>query len=246
VAPYQGDDMFWFKKQKVYMDAFTSRPEVFNFAPIEKATKFVPSWWKNLPNPEVSFKNYDAGQQNNMKHCAGFINYFKESFSIPMWSDLNLEIGAQGTTDYRWQFSDKISSLIVHPAPQRGTYLNKNKYQHFKLDTPWIIKTNKLILCSWSAPTWSLEEPEKIVFFPAIVDFYNQCHTAINIACPRDFQTKEIFIPFGQPLIHIIPMTEKEVILKTHLVSDLELEKIDRSTFFELTFVNAFSKLKKQ
>jgi hypothetical protein len=237
--------MFFFKKQKVYMDAFTSRPEVYEFAPIEKSINYLPTWWKSLPKCEVSFENYDSFRQRSMKHCIGFLNYFKKSYVIPMWSDLNLQIGKEGTLTYRWQFADHVSSIEVHHAVQRGAYLDEHKYQHFKLSSPWTIKTNKLIYFSWSGAVWNLEEPEKIICFPAVTEYYNQSATAINIACKRDVQTKEIFIPFRQPLVHIIPMTEKDVVLKTHLVSNSEIKKIENSTFYGLSFINSYSKIKK-
>lgn len=227
------------------MDAFTSRPEVYEFAKIDKATNHIPPWWKNLPKVPVSFENIDSGKQTNMKHCIGFIDYFKNSFVIPMWSDLNLMVGKEGTTDHRWQFADKMSSLKVHPANQRGVYLNEVKYQHFKLETPWAIKTNKLVYFSWSGATWNTKEPEKIIYFPAVIDFYNQTALNINIACRRSDQEKEILIPLRQPLVHILPMTEKEIILKTHLVSEIEMLRIRKATYSLLSFSNSYLKLKR-
>ncbi len=227
------------------MDVFTSRAEIYNFAQINKAINYLPTWWKNLSKREVSFENYDTQNQRSMKHCIGFIDYFKKSYVIPMWSDLNLQIGKEGTAEHRWQFADESSSITVHAANQRGTYLEQKKYQHFKIENPWVSKTNKLVYFSWSGAVWNLDEPEKIIFFPAVIEFYNQSSASINIACKRQNQTQEIFIPFGQPLVHIIPITEKEVVLKTHLVSDLELQKIKKSTFYPLSFVNSYSKIKK-
>lgn len=227
------------------MDAFTSRPEVYEFAPIDKAINYLPAWWKNLPKLEVSFHNMDTANQINMKHCIGFLDYFKNSFVVPMWSDLNLMLGKEGTAEYRWQYADKVSSLTVHSVKQRGTYLDELKYQHFKIETPWAIKTNKLISFSWSSATWNMEEPEKIIVFPGVIEFYNQPNLNVNIACRRGDKTQELLIPFRQPLVHLIPMTEKEIIFKTHLVSNVEMARIRSSTFAPLSFIGSYSKLKR-
>lgn len=237
--------MILFRKQKVYMDAFTSRPEVHEFAPIDKAINYLPTWWKNLPKLQVSFHNMDMANQKNMKHCIGFLDYFKNSFVVPMWSDLNLMFGKEGSTEYRWQYADGLSSLTVHSANQRGVYLDQFKYQHFKIETPWVIKTNKAISFSLSGAVWNMEEPEKIILFPGIIEFYNQAGLNVNIACRRGAESQEVLLPLRQPLAHLTPMTEKEVVLKTHLVSDAEINRIQKSTFFPLSFINAYSKLKR-
>jgi hypothetical protein len=237
--------IFLFSKNKVVLDCFTSRPEVHKFAPIDNAINYLPTWWKNISKSQISFDNMDMDKGKNMKHCIGFLDYFRNSFVMPMWSDLHLMFGKEGSIDFRWQYADETSSLAVHTANQRGAYLDERKYQHFKIEPPWIFKTNKLIPFSLSSAVWNLEEPEKIILFPGILNFYNQTALNINIACRRGVEPQEILIPLRQPLAHLIPMTEKKVILKTHLVSDAEISRIQKSTFFPLSFINSYSKLKK-
>jgi hypothetical protein len=237
--------IFLFPKKKVVLDCFTSAPEVFEFVPIVEATKCLPTWWKELPKNKVCFKSLDNLEATNMKHCVGFTDLYKNSFVIRMWSDLLLGIGKIGTTDYRWGYADKKSSLTFHPAVQRGSYLNEKEYQHFKLDSPWILKTNRYVNFFWAGATWNMEQPEKIIWLPAVNNYYHQASTSINFMCKRENETKEVLIPFAEPLIYITPLTEHEVVLKNHLVSNLELNTIENRTKFMSSFVGSYSKLRK-
>lgn len=237
---------FKFIKNKIVLDCFTCRADVFQYSKITEASQYIPNWWKNLPKPEVSFKNFDKNQVSNMRHCVGFIELFKNSFVIPMWSDLLLQIGREGTNEYRWQYADRVSSLTIHPAHQRGTYLDELKYQHFKLGSPWVLKTNRYVKFCWSGAVWNMDKPEQIIWLPAVDDYYYQTSTTINFMCKREKELTEIIIPFKQPLVYLTPMTERKVILKTHLVSENELKRVgggmNSSCFFGSYFKQKRSK----
>jgi hypothetical protein len=237
--------IFLFPKKKIVLDCFTSDPEVFQFVPIVESAKCFPNWWKELPKSKVCFKNIDASNVSNMRNCTGLVDLYKNSFSIRMWSDLLLQIGKAGTTEYRWQYADNKSTLSIHSAEQRGTYLNKEEYQHFKLNTPWVLKTNRHVNFFWSGATWNTNQPEKIILLPAILNYYYQASASINFMCKRASEVEEILIPFNQPLVHITPLTEHKVILKNHLVSNEELNTIKKRTTFISSFINSYGKLKK-
>ena len=238
--------IFLFPKKKIILDCFIDRPEVFEFAKIAKASEYLPSWWKNLPKPKISFKDLIDNGTANMRHCAGFVELFRNSFVIPMWSDLLLEIGKEGTTDYRWQYADNKSSLKIHPAKQRGAYLDEYKYQHFKLNSPWQLKTKKDIKFVWSGAIWNMERPEELIWLPAVDNYYYQTATTINFMCRRSEENKEILIPFKQPLIYLTPATDKKISIKLHLVSSQDLYNINNKTFFPSSFTNSYGKLKKE
>ena len=125
---------FFFKKPTITLDCFTTQSNVYHGAPIEKATKFFPEWWKNIPN-----HTYDESgfyEMMNMKRCSGFIDYYKKGIMIPMWSDFAIDIKPLPSQQYRWQFSDGITEAEIHNSFQRGDYLQPPKYCHVKINTP--------------------------------------------------------------------------------------------------------------
>lgn len=213
--------MFFFKKPEIVVDCFTTDEGLIKTMPIEQSTRFMPDWWKKLEKQHISpDRFYPSG---TMKQCRGFVDYYAGSITIPMWSDLAVKVNED--SQYIWQFSDRKSDANVHGAEQRGTYLPDNKYGHMKLVSPWAIKTKEAIDWVWSQPTWNFDAPEEILIPPAILNFHKQFACNVNmffdVTTPREF-----IIPFGQPMAHITPITEKKTVIKRHLVSREEFERI--------------------
>ena len=72
--------------------------------------------------------------------------------------------------------------------------------------------------------------------------FYYQHATHINLLIQDN---KEIFIPFKQPILHLIPLTEREVVVHHHLVSEVEFER-DRNRSHQVSFIGSYFKTKKE
>ena len=73
---------FKFIKNKIVLDCFTARADVFEHSKIARASEYVPQWWKSLPKPEISFEKIAKNEVSNMKGCVGFTELFKNSFVI--------------------------------------------------------------------------------------------------------------------------------------------------------------------
>jgi hypothetical protein len=232
--------MFFFKRKEIVLECFTNRPELILDAPIDRAHKYMPEWWKSLPKP--CLKSGEMVAEVNMRHCPGIVELYKHSIVIPMWSDLKLDIGGNTTEPYgcRWQFADRQSGMAIHNPSERGVYLPDKHYQHLKLDTPWCLKTNKLVKWAWFGATWNAESPESVIVPPAIDEYYHQHSSSINLFVPRTEQRRELLIPFRQPLVFLTPLTEHNLKLKHTLVSDEELRKIDTSGGYTPKFFNSY------
>lgn len=237
--------MHFFKKREIVLECFTDRPELITDAPIDKAYNYMPEWWKALPRP--CLKQGEMSANANMRHCPGIVELYKNSIAIPLWSDLKIMVVAKSdeSREYRWQFADKVSTISVHPASQRGDYLPEQSYQHLKLDTPWMLKTNKFVKWAWYGAVWNVDAPESFIVPPGVDEYYYQHSSNINIFVPKNNEIKEVVIPFRQPLVLLTPMSDEKVRVKHTLVSREELLKIDHVGSYTPKFFNSYYTKKK-
>lgn len=230
--------LLFFLKKPLVVDAFC--PESYNFAyelaPIDYSHKFYPNWWKTLPTKEFDWEKMDCDP--NMKKCNGFLEYYQNGFMIPMWSDVAIKTKGGGAYEYR--FSDQISQITHHGAIQRNNIYDD--YINLKINSPWVLKSSKGVKFHYSHPFWN---NEKLDYFglPGTLDFYYQYTTHINMLCLN--KKAQIMIPFGRPMAHILPLTERKVVLKKHLVTDIEMKKIRTFRYNHITFIGKYNLVKK-
>jgi len=216
----------------VYLDCYTLNPQAYNVAQLRPANKFRPEWWDKLP-PYVEQQVSGAPQgmvfpANTMKFCAGLQDFYKNSFCLPMWTELLLNIGPEGTDTYTWKFADSQSELSVHPQHQRGRFMDAFRYQHAKLIGPWRIRCSEDVNFLMCDPFWNDgDDPERPIIPPGVVNFKYQIGTNINLFFRRhSTEIKRIALKFNYPLVFLVPLTERKVIIRHHLVGLTEMRKI--------------------
>jgi hypothetical protein len=237
--------MFLKRDKKIVLHCYTARSDVYNYFPITDASKTVPKWFKKLPRPY--FNSTDDFVQN-LKQCSAFLNYFSTGFTMPLWSDLSLVVGEEGTVDYKWQYSDHKSNLNIHFSDEWGNALASSEYQHFKLESPWLFSCEENISFLAVKPDWQLDKfkgLDSVHVLSGILEFKSQTSTNINMFVKR-MENKEnaLLIDCGTPIYRFIPLTEREVVIKTHLVSLEHFEKI-KSKSTTISFFNSYAKKKK-
>jgi hypothetical protein len=238
--------MLWFCKPKplnVYF--YTTRQEVFDFSKPERFGKAVPEWYKSLPPPSFpTDPDAELCLMPNIKTCAGFQNLYKSGFVFKLWSDLNVEINTNGT--YRYQFADKTSAIKCHPSGQLGNCEFKNSYAHLKLMNPWFMSADKDVNFMFTPPTWNGFGYGDIVVPPGA---YSPHVTTLDANINLFFKVKQSTVihelKFGQPLVHVVPLTERRIKLHYELISEQELHKIMNKTPFFLMGHNRFNRTKK-
>jgi hypothetical protein len=216
--------MFFFKKNKIVLDCFTNRPEVYEFARIDYIHKFFPEWWKNLPKTiprPRSDQNYWI-PTSTMKACHGFIDMYTNSAVIPMWSDFQLKV--ENNLSYMWYFSDKKSLLTQHPNPQFGELFSEGNHFNRKFNTPWIVACKEDVKFSMEPMFYNFKIPNEYHIMPGVVDFKNQ--HGVNINMMIELKPQIVSMEVGQPLVRIRPFSERELEIKTHLVDERELDLI--------------------
>jgi len=222
--------MFFFKHKEIVLDCFTDSKFTLEHFPISRSENFYPEWWKNLS------KEYKEGENfwptSTMKRCRGIIDFYCDSFTIPLWSDLMLSIENQNVKSFRWQFAQKSFGATIHAADQRGEWL-KDSHGHLKLDSPWQIKCSESVKFSWIPDFYNFDNSWSISILPGIVDFKFNNSTNINLMIKYpEIYKQEFLLPAGHPMIMLKPYSEKSIKIKLHLIDSTELESMKTTPVF--------------
>jgi hypothetical protein len=240
--------LFFFKRKKIILDAFTNNINYYNFARPEIASKFLPEWWKYISGHFTQVNDYGMMiERDTIKSCPGFVDHYKQGFMIPLWSDLNIETDEDGS--YKYFFAGAESNddpnykqIVSHPASQYG-YQLENKI-HLKINTPWSIveKTGVRFVCV--EPTWSyIDKNFDMTILPGNLQFQVNTSTNVNIFLPKKSQS--IHLDYGMPLYHIIPMSENDIEFKYHLVDNETYKNLKQWSTYKFKFRKNYSFRKK-
>lgn len=212
--------MFLFKKKEVTLDFFINMEKWANLYSPKKAHSYLPEWWKNLPASYDDMNEFTnrSVPRSTMKFCSGFKDLYSSGFIIPMWSDLIIDVSKE---NYFYVFADKNSSSQEHSSNQHGNSFNN--FYHMKIISPWLAVEKSGIKFAFIEPTWSwLKVSSYIKILPAIVSYDLQSGTHINMFLEKRSEEYRVQINAGDPIVHLLPLTDKKVKIKTHLVNDVE------------------------
>ena len=217
--------MFLFKKKKIVVDCFITHPAINELFPIQKASNFYPDWWKDLPKTFDRTTNYGLRiPSTTMKSCIGFTNLYTNGFMIPLWSDLIVETGPK---NWAYEFSAP-SEIHSHDPAQFGEVVDK--YHHLKIESPWVLREKSGVKFVWMGAIYNqMKQLDAYHIIPGIIDYKYNTGTNINMLFPRVQQ--KVLIEAGTPLAHIIPMSDMDVQIKTHCVTEQELNKIETPSY---------------
>jgi len=234
--------MFFFKPKVIHLDCFTSEVIAHDFFPIDYSHKFFPQWWKDLPKV-LDDPNQFWGM-NSAKSCTGLNNFYSNGVTIPLWSDLLIQ---QESQNIKWVFSDRRTEMGHHLLKQLGNYLDEREYYHMKIISPWILKCKEDINFMWMQPTWSFNKPKEIIIPPGIIDYKYQGGTHINFffTLTEENKQKNILIESGQPMVNIIPLSERKIKIHNHLISKEEYLIKGEDFGISFAFRNKYIKRKK-
>ena len=216
--------MFWFKRKEVTIDFFINNEKLANLYAPKKASSYLPNWWKSLgpsyeENNEVTQRLRPA---STMKFCSGFKDLYASGFILPLWSDLIVDVNKEG---YFYVFADKKSFSQEHNPKQHGNSFNN--FHHMKIISPWYVVEKSGIKFAFLEPTWDwAKERHSLRILPAVVSYDLQSATNINIFLEKKEKEYRVQIDAGEPIVHLIPLTDKKVNLKTHIVDQAEYDLI--------------------
>ena len=238
---------FNFVRPKIVVDAFTDKDNINTVAPITSAAERLPSWWRDLPKQYPHENSFVQGINHpTIRRCPAVTKVFTNGLVIPLWADIIIETGADG--GIRWQWSDYIrvsdddtaNGIGHHPVEQYGP--NFSDLIHLKLISPCVLKEKTGVDFYFTAPYWSNTDlmRSSIHICPGIINYKYTSATHVNMFMPkRDCRTT---MRCGDPTVLLIPMTDKEVIVKTHVISQSEHRAMALRTVFKNSFFNNYSR----
>ena len=228
----------------VTVDAFTFEHNICEFFPIRESIHYVPLWWKNLPKERIVAETDQRFPvpypQSTMKRCTGFTDLYKKSFTMPLWADVVISSNDQGEFGYKSSWNDfKIES---HDRHQYGPMFDN--FIHLKILSTWLLKEKTGVKFYFTDPMWNNPESMNHFFIAeGMMDYKYQCATHVNAFINKT--NANLMLKAGDPLIRIIPMTEKKVKVKCHTVTTEEHKKIWDEQKRDFWFTHTYNNFKK-
>lgn len=213
----------FFKRKTITVDFITNDYKSFEYFPIDKSNKFIPQWWKDIPQQYENENFKTKGMRvNTLKRCPGFMDVFKYSYTLPLWTDCEIVVDKNINEDGYSTLAVDGSGISSHPASQGGNFLTSNSLIHFKFHSPWYGYSTKKrdLLWNWAPASWN--NPSLINKLMIPTAFRNfRGGTSTNIHTFMDSSIDDVlYINAGTPMIHMIPMTDKKVEVKCHYDPD--------------------------
>lgn len=206
--------MIFIPTPKLVVDCFTYNRNAYELFPIDDAVKFFPDWWKHMPRES---EKHGFIPVSTIKRCAGIQDTYKSGIILPLWSDLAMRFE---NNKWDFQFADNQTIITPHSPEQWKYYADPNKFTHIKIESPWALYTKKAINWTFMKPTWNFPADCQLNIVSGTLNFRYQHGTHINMLLPVR-PMKDIILA-GQPMAHMIPHTEKRVVLKHHFVTEEE------------------------
>lgn len=222
---------FFHRTPIITLETFVTNRTIYEATPIVPAFKTYPDWWLNIP---IGVKrNFDfskvkdamsttetlgiVSKNSNMRNCYGFLEFYKKGAVVENWSDLSVTVGLSG---YKFFNSNGIAP-DEHPSTQYGKGF-KN-YFHMKLINPWHFREDSGTKFMLMGATWALED-YSMVIPPGVLDFTITNVANVNMFLPK--RKEEFTLGMGQPLIHLVPLSDKKLKIKNNLVTEDELQRM--------------------
>lgn len=225
------------KKSKLHLDVFTSSRNAIEYSPVVNGIETIPNWWKVLPK-QYLFQN-DFIPSPTMKTCVGVQDLYAKSIAVPMWSDLAVKVYEK---NYTWQFSDEHTEAKVHPQEQYDGYLNDANYGHLKIVSPWLFSTKEDVNWMSIDGIYNRTDFRSYILANGFLNFSNQ--PRVNLQLFIDISKNYSFIiPFNFPFL-FTPLTEKEVVIHRHLVSQEKFDSISQRAT-RIKFINKYREIQK-
>jgi hypothetical protein len=223
---------FFFKKKDVILDCFTFVPHAYDYAKIDSALNHLPEWFKKTPKIGKDENGKEIPQNATIKNCVGLIDLYKRGIVIPAWFELDLKINSYldkeiETAAYTWEASNSFMTTNNSHNPDQFKGFAKEHGGNIKISSPWAFRTKEEIHFTWTQPTWHHRDfLESLTNMPAVVEFKYNHGTEINYFFENKEHVQRIVIPPLTPLVMLHPLTERNVVIKNHLVSKEEYDRL--------------------
>jgi hypothetical protein len=216
---------FWHKRSTITLDCFTYLESIALNYPIARAGKFYPEELNDIP--KTITKKLSSNPHSNIttdiltiKNCNGLSDLYRNGIVIPAWDSFDIEV--LGENNF---LINNLSGTVKCEHHFRHQYNNEiyKGYGHVKFISPWYIKETTGVKFVWMHPIWNRSDNvSDISILPAILDYKKQHSTNVNAFIKLG---KIVSYNAGDPLAHMIPMSEKKIKINIHVLSTEEWMK---------------------
>ena len=157
--------------------------------------------------------------EDNMtvRDCYAFIELYKKGVIVENWCDISIRT-ENGKFDYWYSGGNKPD---LHSRYQLGESFPN--HHHIKLVSPWTVRETSGVKFLWLGAEWSLDKHE-IKVLPGVINFDIVSEINVNIMFP--IRNGIFTLPVGNPLVHLVPLSEKKLKVTNHLVTQQEIDRI--------------------
>jgi hypothetical protein len=228
--------MIWFKKSELIVDCFTYNSAIHEYFPIEKYSSHIPDWWKSIPKNYVDTNKFGLNlEAPTIKRCIGLHNLYSTGMVIPLWSDLIVQTEENGNWLYQYA-STQSPNITTHDIKQHGNSFKG--FIHLKLVSPWLIREKTGVNWLFTQPSYNMiENLSNLNVLPGVVDFKYQASTNINVLVKAG---STVSIKNSQPVVHLIPLSDKNIKIKNHLLSEEEYRRFEDKMTYGSSFLNRY------
>jgi hypothetical protein len=207
-------------KQDQKLIQFKQTTEAAFSCPVIPASKALPDWYKQL-SVDVDSDSSDVRpwKSSTLKGCMPMFDAMTQGYIIPLWSDIYVETRLNDVNEpqpfFTWPAGAEQDVLESHAREQTwglpliatGTGPTEETVA-FKFISPWFIYTPKGYSTLFVSPLNNMNPNFEMVSGIVATDTYPQM---INFPFvwrgPRDWKG---VIPFGTPLIQLIPFKRED------------------------------------
>ena len=211
--------IFNFKKSKITVDCFTYSPVAYELYKIRKAVLFYPETIKKMsPTFTIKERNTNISKEiPTIKKCTGISGLYTKGAIMPLHLDYITQPQSYTNDETALGATDNMNLLGHHSKEQYKPFFDG--YHHVKFFSVWNMVEKSGLKFIWMPALYNLEEyqlNDKIIIPPGLTYYDEQPQSNINIFIKKD--AENFIMKAGTPLIHIVPLTEKQVDWKCHLV----------------------------
>jgi hypothetical protein len=220
--------MFFKVKPKVItVDCFTPSHTAATICYPSKASKYIPQWWKDIPN-KVS--TYDSGieiPELSIKKCKGIIDYYSVGWILPLNTEVAIEVSKE--FGVKWVHSSDEFFIQSHGNHQ-SNYKFLLDYVNIKFCPPWKIREKTGVKFILTCPKWNFAGGLPLRYPPGIIDFKYQNSCNVNTFVKLEDTPYKIELDLGMPIAHFTPLADPDVKidLKIHQISQEEYGSISK------------------
>ena len=230
------------RRSPIILDCFTKNANIYQYHPIIRSNKSYPDWWKSLkPIVDQEVPGCPISRPlPTLKVCNGLIDTYKNMLSIPLWCDIKIKTNGEG--QMAWLCSTQDTNIQNHTKPQFD-HIEFDKLIHMKIVVPWLIQEKQginfqVFQSDWNTPSniFNYRVPSGVTNYK----YQNAAHC--NIFLPDI--NNEFMLKAGTTILNLMPLTERKVIVKNHLIDSTEYLKKEQLYMYPNTFISRYKYLK--